>query len=95
MPFPLALLRSQRSELSAACLLQVRSCSRHAAFPQLLCSELDTLGGLNRSSYVLPFRPFTIFIALLWMLYRSLQFDGEDEEVSLLWPSACKPRKKH
>jgi len=68
MPFPQALLLSQRAELSAASPLPVRSCSHHEAFPQLLCSALSTLRVLSLSSYVLHSRPFTtIFVTLLWM----------------------------
>jgi len=48
MPFPRALSLSHRAELSAAPRLPVRSCSRHEASPQLLCSALSTPRGLSR-----------------------------------------------
>ena len=65
MPFPQALLLSQRAELSAA----LRSpCSHHEASPQLLCSSRGTPRDLSCSSYILPSRPFTTFVALLCTL---------------------------
>jgi len=52
--------------------------SRAQRCPSAPCEELPPPSGLpsalvkprdlNLSSYILPFRPFTIFIALLWML---------------------------
>jgi len=63
MLFPRALSLSHRAELSAAPLLPVRSCSRHQASLQLLCSALSKPRNLSCSSYTLPSRPFTIFIA--------------------------------
>lgn len=38
----------------------------------LLCSGLNNSKDLSCSSYILPSRPFTIFVALLWMLSSSL-----------------------
>ena len=64
MPFPRALSLSHRAELSAAPPLPVRSCSRHEAFPQLLCSALSTPGGFSCFSHVFPSIPFIVFIAL-------------------------------
>jgi len=46
----------------------VRSCSRHQASPQLLCSVLSKPGVFSCSSSVLPSKPFTVFVALLWTL---------------------------
>ena len=63
MPFPRALSLSQRAELSAAPRFPVRSCSRHEASPQLLCSALSKPRDLSPSSHILPSRPFPIFIA--------------------------------
>lgn len=37
----------------------------------LLCSGLNNSKDLSCSSYILPSRPFTIFVALLWMLSNS------------------------
>ena len=54
MPFPRALSLSQTAELSSASQLPVRSCSRHEASPQLLCSGLSTPRDLSCSSYTLP-----------------------------------------
>ena len=71
MPFPRALSLSHRAELSAAPPLPVRSCSRHEASPQLLCSGLSKPRGLSRSSDILPSSPLTIFVALHWMLSNS------------------------
>ena len=65
---------SQRAELSAAPLLPVRSCSRHEASPQLLCSALSKSRGLNHSSHTLSSRLFTIFMTLLCTLSSSLSF---------------------
>ena len=48
--------------------LPVRSCSRHEASPQLLCSVLSKGWDLSLSSYTLPSRTFTIFVAFLWTL---------------------------
>ena len=59
MPFPRALSLSQRAELSS-----VRSCSRHQASPQLLCSGLNKPGDLSCSHAVFPSRSFIIFTAL-------------------------------
>ena len=64
MPFPRALLLSQRAELSAALPLPVRSFSRHQASPQLLCSGLNKPGDLSCSHAVFPSRSFIIFTAL-------------------------------
>jgi len=50
----------------------VRSCSRHEASPQLLCSALSKPRELSCSSYILPSRPFTVFTALLLMPSNSL-----------------------
>ena len=61
-----------RAELSAAPPLPVRSCSRHEASPQLLCSALSMPRDLNCCTYVVYSRPFTIIVALLWMLLNSL-----------------------
>ena len=47
--------------------LPVRSCGRHEASPQLLCSGLSKPRGLSHALY----RPFPIFVALLWMLSNS------------------------
>ena len=41
------------------------SCSHHGSSPQLLCSGLDKPRDLSRSSYTLPSRLFTTFVALL------------------------------
>ena len=71
MLFPRALSLSHRAELSAAPPLPVRSCSRHEASPQLLCSALSKPGDLSCSSHTLPSRPFSISGALLWMLSNS------------------------
>ena len=68
MPFPRALSLSHRAELSAAPLLPVRSCSRHRASPQLLCSGLSKPRDHNCSSYTCPSRPIPIFTAILWKL---------------------------
>ena len=68
MPFPRALSLSHRAELSAAPPLPVRSCSRHEAFPQLLCSGLSKPRDLSRPSHTLSSRPFPIFTELPWML---------------------------
>ena len=69
MLFPWALSLSHRAELSAAPLLPVRSCSRHQASLQLLCSALNKPKDLSHSSYISPCRPFTIFVVPLWMLF--------------------------
>jgi len=71
VPFPRALSLSHRAELSAAPPLPVRSCSRHQASPQLLCSALSTPRDLSSSSYVFPSRPFPTFVALLLTLSHS------------------------
>jgi len=63
-PFPRAPSLSHRAELSAAPPLPVRSCSRHEASPQLLCSGLSKPRDLSRCSYTLLSRPFTIFVTL-------------------------------
>jgi len=63
MPFPRALSLSHRAELSAVPPLPVRSCSRHEASPQLLCSALSTPRGLSRSSHTLPYRLFPVSVA--------------------------------
>ena len=44
--------------------LPVRSCSRHEASPQLLCSGLSKPRDLSHSSYTLPSGFFTILVAL-------------------------------
>jgi len=54
MPFPPALSLSHRAELSAAPPLPVRSCSRHEASPQLLCSGLSKSSNISCSSHTLP-----------------------------------------
>ena len=51
--------------------LPVRSCSCHEASLSLLCSGPNKPRGLSCSSYLLPFKPFTIFAALLWTLSNS------------------------
>ena len=72
MPFPRALSLSHRAELSAAPPLPVRSCSRHEASPQLLCSVLSAPRDLSCSSHTLLSRTFTVFVTLLLMLSHSL-----------------------
>ena len=57
MPFPRALSLSQRAELSAAPPHPVRSCSRHEASHQLLCSGLSKPGGCSHSSHTAPSEP--------------------------------------
>jgi len=51
--------------------LPVRSCSRHQASPQLLCSVLSKPRGLSCSSHTLPSWAFAISVALFWMLSNS------------------------
>ena len=77
MPFPQALSLSHRAELSTAHPLPVSSCSCEGS-PQLLCLGPNYARELNHSSYLLPSRPFPIFVALLWIfcfisLYCSTQ----------------------
>ena len=62
MPFPRALSLLQGTELSAAPLLPVRSCSRHQASPQLLCSVLNNPRDLNHPSYIFPSIPCPILV---------------------------------
>jgi len=69
-PFPRALSLSQRAELSAAPPLPVRSCSRHEASPQLLCSGLSTPRDLICSSNLLSSKPFATRVAP-WTLCNS------------------------
>ena len=64
---PVSITREQSSALPHP----VRSCSRHEASPQLLCSGLSKPRGLSCSSHTLLYRPFTTFIALLWLLADS------------------------
>jgi len=71
MPFPRALPLSHRAEISAAPALPVRSCSRHEASPQLLCSGLSKPRDLSCFSYFLPSKLFITFIAHFWMLSTS------------------------
>jgi len=59
MLFPRALLLSQKSELSAAPPLPVRSCSHLEAYPQLLRSGLSQPRDFSYSSYVFPSKLFS------------------------------------
>ena len=74
MPFHQALLPPHRAELSAAPPLPVRSCSRHEASPQLLCSGLSKPRGLSCFSHTSSSRPFFTFVAPLWTFYNSSAF---------------------
>ena len=69
MPFPRALSLSHRAELSAAPPLPVRSCSRHEAFPQLLCSALSNHSGLHAPHTPCPADPSLSLQPFFWMLH--------------------------
>jgi len=66
---PVAVTREQSSELP-----WWGAVGLHEASPQLLCSGLNKPRALSCFSYILPSRPFTVFIALLWTLVLCLSY---------------------
>ena len=83
MPFPRALSLSHRAELSAAPPLPVRSCSRHQASPQLLCSVLSKHG--PQPLLIDPVLQTTHHLCRCSLDYRVLLF-SEEHEVPVLPP---------
>jgi len=64
--------------------LPVRSCSRHEASPQLLCSAL------RKPSHPSQTKPFLIFVAVLWMLSNSfMSLNCAAQNCSQCWRCGC------